>query len=225
MESTPLLIDATSLQLGQSAAPRTKGLHASTVYNDLYADLEPKRYRHEEGSTPPPLLLEQGMIVETALEDGLKRRLEGERGGEIIQRPGEFTHHYDFEGHQGDMYFTPDLFIYNGVGLRVGEVKSTSMLSTVGDDTIAAAQRGDPDAIESLRLIPLLPKFDKFMHQMQFYCCCLTTPHARLYTFFMRGNNRPPFPQLLAWDLFFTEDELATTYSIHMNHAAYRRML
>jgi hypothetical protein len=99
------------LDLGISTLPRSPGLHLSAIYNDLFQDLEPKRF--VRGTTPDPLRLEAGLSLEYALEDAFKRR--------GIDRPGEFR---TPEG----IIFTPDLLIYNH-GLRVGETKLTWLSS------------------------------------------------------------------------------------------------
>lgn len=84
----------------------------STLYGDLYQDLEPKRYKRDEA--PDPLRLEAGLSLEMMLEEGLKRRL--------AERPGEFV--TPDEG----IIFSPDLFIFNHVA-RLGEIKLTWMSS------------------------------------------------------------------------------------------------
>lgn len=99
--------------IGVSTAPRTVGLHMSEIYNDLYQDLEPKRYI--KGSKPDVLRMEAGLAFEDMLEEGLKRRLAGS------ERPGEFT------TEEGILY-TPDLIIFNGE-TRLGEIKLTWMSS------------------------------------------------------------------------------------------------
>lgn len=82
----------------------------SDLYNDLYADLEPKRFSK---SGPMPVeKLEFGMAFEEMLEDSLRKRLVGER-------PGEFT------TEEGIIY-SPDLLIFNGA-TRLGEIKLTWM--------------------------------------------------------------------------------------------------
>ena len=99
------------LDLAVSTLPRSPGLHMSEIYNDLYQDLEPKRY--QRGTAPDPLRLEAGLALESILEEGLKRRL--------AQRPGEFR---TPEG----IIFSPDLLISND-HLRLGEIKLTWMSS------------------------------------------------------------------------------------------------
>ncbi len=103
------------IELNRSAPGyvRSPGLHASAIYSDLYAALEPKRYGGTDG--PDPLRMELGLALEEGLEESLRRRWG-------FERPGEFT---TPEG----IIFTPDLFIPEGDTFRVGEIKLTWMSS------------------------------------------------------------------------------------------------
>jgi hypothetical protein len=173
--------------LGKSTAYRSPGLHMSEIYNDLYQDLEPKRY--VRGSAPDPLRLEAGLAFEEILEEGLKKRLAGER-------PGEFTTE---EG----IIFSPDLIIFNSE-IRLGEIKLT-WLST------KEVPREQSNSFP--------PKFDKYFTQMRAYCYHLKLDYARLLAFFVNGNYRPPKPELLAWDIEFTARELRENWQMLLNHA------
>lgn len=143
--------------LGKSWTPRTPGLHMSEIYNDLFQRIEPKRYK--KGGPPDPLRLEAGLALEEMLEEGLKRRLVGER-------PGEFTTE---EG----IIFTPDLLIFNG-STRLGEIKLTWMWSK---DVPREPGNAFP------------PKFDKYLCQIKSYCHKLETNEARLIAFFVNGKG------------------------------------
>ena len=179
--------------VGVSTGYRSSGLHMSTIYNDLFQDLEPKRF--VRGTAPDPLRLEAGLAFEDMLEEGLKKRLAGER-------PGEFT---TAEG----IIFTPDLLIFNGT-TRLGEIKLTWMSSK---EVPRDAARGFP------------PKFDKWLCQMKAYSYHLELDHARLLAFFVNGNYRPPRPELLAWDITFTARELKENWQMLLLHAKHKRML
>lgn len=108
MKVTPITHD---LNLLASDLVRSPGLHLSTIYNDLYQDLEPKRY--VRGSMPDPERMAAGMMLERVLEEGFKLR--------HADRPGEFR---TSEG----IAFSPDMLIFNG-HLRLGELKATWMSS------------------------------------------------------------------------------------------------
>lgn len=179
--------------VGVSTGYRSPGLHMSTIYNDLYQDLEPKRFTR--GTAPDPLRLEAGLAFEDMLEEGLKRRLAGER-------PGEFT---TAEG----IIYSPDLIIFNGE-TRLGEIKLTWMSSK---EVPREAANGFP------------PKFDKYFTQMKAYCFHLELAHARLLAFFVNGNYHPPKPELLAWDIEFTKRELEENWTMLRNHARSKGML
>ena len=180
------------LDLGISHALRSGGLHMSDIYNDLFQELEPKRYKRDEA--PDPLRIEAGLALEQTLEQGLKQRL-GNRPGEFITTDG--------------VVYSPDLLIFNGE-TRLGEIKLTWMSSREVPRETAA---GFP------------PKFDKYFVQMKAYCHHLETPYARLLAYFVNGDYRPPRPELLAWDITFTAQELRDNYQMLLNHARNRGML
>lgn len=200
MDITPIDVDLAALGIGSSSGVRAEGVHASDIYSDLYQDLEPERY-HRDG-LPPPTLLETGLIFETLLEEGLKRRLveSGEPGD--IARPGEFTHTDVYQGTPITIHYNPDLFIFNGQ-FRLGEIKATWM----------SPKGGITD-----------PKFDKWFTQIKFYCWCVKTRYARLYVFFVNGSWKPIKPTFLAWDMEFTHDELESNYGMLINHAMSKEM-
>jgi hypothetical protein len=231
MELTELIIDPTVLTIGVSGSARAAGLHASDLYNDFYADSNPKKYwylRRDLNSTNSinPLLVEPGLIFENMLEEGLQRRLAdaGSKDGSI-ERPGEFTHKGIFEGTPFALHYNPDLFIFNGV-FRVGEIKATWMWSTVTAEEYEAFKHGDRDAALKIRDLLLDPKYDKYLTQLKLYMKCLETLYGRLYIFYVNGTGKPPFPpQLLAWDLMFTQDELDMNYYMLLNHGLSKGML
>jgi hypothetical protein len=106
----PLDIDAAA------PAPRSIGLHVSTIYNDLYQDLDPDRYSKD--GEPHQILMAIGLSWEQWLERTLIAM------GECVARPGELI------SPEGIIY-SPDLHVLNGVE-RLGEIKSTCMSSREG---------------------------------------------------------------------------------------------
>lgn len=183
------------LDLAVSTLPRSKGLHLSEIYGDLYQDLEPNRYKRD---SPMDLLrLEAGLSMEAILEEGLKRRL--------AERPGEFV---SDEG----IIISPDLIIFNG-STRLGEMKLTWLSSR-------AVPRGFANCLP--------PQFDKWFCQMKGYCHVLRIREARLYAFFVNGDydRKKAFsPELLCWDIEFTQREVDENWAGLINHARYKKML
>lgn len=102
--------------LTMSDPHRGKGLHASDIYNDLYQELEPERYRKD--GKPPDLLMALGLAWEQYLEKTLVSN------GVLCARPGEL------ESPEGIKY-SPDLLLVNGQD-RIGEIKLTSLSTRVG---------------------------------------------------------------------------------------------
>lgn len=211
-----MALDIPSLGIGASDSVRAEGLHASDIYGSLYAELDPKRYKYDKAADP--LLFEVGIIFERMFEEGLIRRLlVGSQSD--VSRPGEFTFRDTYQGHKVVIHYNPDLFMVNGV-LRVAELKATWKWSGVSHEQIEQAKAGVQKAIDHIRAIILEPKHDKYLCQLKFYLYMLGELLGRLYVFFVVANGRPPFPpQLLAWDLDFTAQELRDNYEMLMNHA------
>ncbi len=110
---TPILDHGIVLGRPAPGYVRTEGLHASQIYNDLYAALDPKKYGGES-------LFNQSTTMELglALEEGLERPLKDRLGA---QRPGEFTT-------PDGIIYTPDFLAFRDV-TRLGEIKLTWMSS------------------------------------------------------------------------------------------------
>jgi hypothetical protein len=217
MEINELLIDPTVLTIGVSGGVRAEGVHASDLYNSFFADSNPKKYgylrREDSSNSINPLLVEPGLIFERMLEEGLQRRL-GDAGSHdgSIERPGEFTHRDVVDGIPVEFHFNPDLFIFNGQ-FRVGEIKCTWMHSKITHEEFDLFKAGDPDAAAKIRDALLDEKYGKYLAQLQLYMKCLQTRYGRLYVFYVNGTGKPPFPpQLLAWDIAFTQEELDLNY-------------
>lgn len=224
MELTPLATDLSLLKIGESGSVRAEGLHASTIYSDLYADIDPKRYRKSD-TGPAPETLEVGLIFERMLEEGIARRILECDTTEQIERPGEFAHEDTFEGRPFTIFYNPDLLIFNGC-LRVGEIKATWMSSGLTAEEYTAYLAGDTDLIDRVAAIPLNPKFDKYFSQIKFYCHMLGALDARLIAFFVCGGYKPLYnPQLLVWDVHFAPDETEMEYSVLISHAASKGMI
>lgn len=182
---------------------RSEGLHLSQIYNDLYCDLEPKRY--VRGSLPDPLRMEAGLALEEMLESGLRNRLRGDG------RPEEFV---SDEG----IICSPDLIIFNHV-TRVGEIK-LSWLST----------RELPTEVSN-HLPPKFSKYTvqmmAYCHVVQTpYARLYFFGVNGGYEFLRKGGRgTPPGPKLLAFDIEFTKRELDENWSMCLNHARSKGML
>lgn len=214
LSHTPL--DLRSLGIGESGSIRATGLHASDLYGSLYQQKEPDRYR-SDGEPPPPLLLETGLTLENMLEEGLARKF-ATSGGEQIARPGEFTHSDVWQGHPVEIHYNPDLFIYNGVGLRIGEIKGTWLSSKIPQEWTASPEAYLRHAAD-IEAAMLNPKLDKYYTQIKFYCYMTKTRFARLYTFFIAGDYTRPFKsQMIVVDIEFSQDELDYEYATLMWH-------
>ena len=182
------------------AAPgyvRSPGLHMSTVYNSLYSALEPERY----GGTgePDPLKLELGMAFEERLERGVKAQWGG-------SRPGEFT---TAEG----IIYSPDWISFEDGRLVVGEFKLTWQSS-----------RAVPR--EPATTFP--PRMSKWLTQIKAYAFHLETCYARLYVLFVNGTYSKEDgmnPELLCWDLVFTQRDLEDNWQGLCNHARHVGLL
>lgn len=104
---------AHGLNLLASGLVRSPGLHMSTLYNDLYQDLEPERF--VRGVEPNPLMLALGLAWERWLEQAIRA------AGIVVVRPGELM---TPEG----IAYSPDGIIENGQ-MRLLEYKLTWMSS------------------------------------------------------------------------------------------------
>lgn len=115
MKITPIKVD---IDLAASDLVRSPGLHMSTIYNALYADLYPQRYKTDGAFDRTRMGM--GFVLEEILEDAFARRITS-LGGYGAFRPREFK---TAEG----VAFSPDYIIDNGV-TRLGESKLTWMSS------------------------------------------------------------------------------------------------
>lgn len=104
-------------------------------------------------------------------------------------RPGEFTTREGVIYNPDQLFYEPDF--------RLGEFKCTWYKDVGLRDK----------------------RFDKWLTQMKSYCYHLGTPYARLYTFFVNGNYKPPTPRLKAWDIEFTSRELNDNWNMMLRFA------
>lgn len=180
---------------------RGKGLHMSDLYNDLYQDLEPKRY--VRGTAPAPALLAIGL----ALEQYTERRLLA--AGIGASRPPEFVTDDEYA-----IKFSPDLLISNGV-LRGGEIKATFMSS-----------RDLPD--EEATALP--EKMDKYVTQMKVYGHNLEIPDWLLIAWLLKGKwekgrEETPLAEFRAFLLTFSAREMSDEYRMLINHGKHKGMI
>jgi hypothetical protein len=177
------------------SGPRSGGLHMSTIYNDMFQDLEPKRFTR--GTAPDPLRLEAGLAFETFLEDALRSRLvRSERPDEMVSDEG--------------ILYNPDMIIFNG-STRLGEIKLTWMSSGEVPREVA---NGFP---------PKFDKY--FVQMMSYCHCLETPYAKLIAFFVNGPYVHPYKPELLAWDIEFSKRELAENWARMMQHARTKRML
>jgi hypothetical protein len=214
---TPILEHGLLIGAPTEGYVRIPGLHMSTIYNDLYKDIDPKRFNKEGG--PDEIAMEYGSSFEEALEDliaaNLARRMTG-----TSERPGEFACMPSGVivpvGTPGSIIFSPDHFFYEAIETVLGEFKSTRM-------TIGGGLRQK--------------KFDKWFCQMMAYGFPLQMECCRLVALFINGHGKwedievpgfgilPSGPLLLAWDIRFTRLELENNWRMLMRHATRKGLL
>jgi hypothetical protein len=204
MKIVPILDHGIDFGKNAPGYVRGEGVHMSTLYNAMYATLEPARF--DTGTPMDVLKLEAGMAMEELLERAIKERLTS-HFKEGTDRPEELC-----EPEYGILY-SPDLLIFNGVPLRDGEIKLTWLSSR---DCPTDISNGFP------------PKFDKWFTQMKLYCRCLETPYARLMGFFVNGRYnhfKGGDPEFLVWDIEFTARELREEWETVIGFAKGAKLL
>lgn len=206
--------------LGVSTSDRSPGLHASTIYNSLYQELEPNRYQKD---TPYDMArMDLGLTIEDMIEEGWKRRHQSERPGE-------------FETPEG-IAFSPDGITFEDDGrVILTELKVTWM--SCRECPVSVEQAEQTKAFlggKELQLavtwdgesaVTFPPKLSKYFTQMKFYTHNLDLEWARLVTLFINGDYRPPRPVVLAWDFKFSPQELRENHQMLINHARHKGML
>lgn len=195
-----IVTPAEPIDLSQSDLIRSPGLHASTIYGNLYKHLEPKRFGAPGEPQEPN---DELMFLGSACEDRLEKVLVC--NGINAHRPGEFLHELP-DGQQ--IAFSPDLMIYNGV-IRVGEIKLTSMKI---DDLL--------DLQGAINNLP--PKFDKYLTQMKLYIQWLDLHHGWLG---VMSIYKPFAPKFVPLNIEFSDRDLADNERMCLNHARHEGML
>ncbi len=105
-----VLPDTRVLDLLASDLVRSPGLHASTIFGELFEELDPKRYKYD--GPPNAVSLAMGTAWEKHLEYLLvKNNIDAVRPDELMSPEG--------------VAYSPDLILVNGV-VRCGEIKWTS---------------------------------------------------------------------------------------------------
>lgn len=146
----------------------------------------------------PDLLTPEFMAVGLAWEQYLEKRLLA--SGINAQRPGEFTIYVG----ERPVYFSPDLYIANGHE-RGGEIKATWMSLSENFDE---------------------PKFNKYHTQAKTYGHHLHIPDWTFYVLFIRGDYKASFgPQLRAFNVSYTEREMAEEWDMLCSFGRNRKML
>lgn len=191
---------AEPIDLSKSDLIRSPGLHASTIYGNLYKHLEPERFGKPGEPQEPNNEL---MFLGSACEDRLEKVLVC--NGINAERPGEFIHTLP-DGQE--IAFSPDLMIYNGV-TRVGEIKLTSMKI---EDLLNLQ-----GAINNLP-----PKMDKYLCQMKLYIKWMELHHGWLG---IMSIYRPYAPRFVPLNIEFSDRDLADNERMCLNHARHEKML
>lgn len=210
---------------------RTKGLHMSDIYNDLFKHLEPDRFdKRDAAGNPVPFddnRMEAGMAFEEMLERGLKARL-GNRPGEFTTDEGIIYSPDGLTMLDADVLFSQGLSV-TGDDLVLDEFKATWMSARylpIREDWLGTLLPADfksenvvlPGAALDDAVFP--EKFDKWFVQMMAYCHNLGTPFARLFVYFAAGDyNRPLQPTVLPYAFRFSDAELNENWSMLVNHA------
>lgn len=179
----------------------------SDLYGSLYQQLEPKRFKKDDGG-PDPTRMEVGMAFEETLELAIAQRLFGARPGEFVTQHERDCTHANTVVEVGDpvcpcgagVIYSPDHFLFNGSSYG-GEFKATWM----------SIRKGVRDS-----------KFDKWFTQMKVYGHHLKMTRWKLYALFINGDYswKPPYgqPHMRAWDITFTVREMADEWGVLVRH-------
>lgn len=192
MKVTPI---AHGLDLLKSDLVRSDTLHASTVYNSLFSELEPDRYKQDDG--PPDLLMALGTAWEKHLEYLLIAN------GVKAERPEEFL---SPEG----IAYSPDLLLFNGT-TRLGEIKLSYQSS-----------KSYPTEVTN-SLSPKADKW--LCQMMLYAYWLGLTEGLLLVLFVCGNYERPYKPELRFFELAWTDRDLQDNHTMLMNHARAKGML
>lgn len=181
---------------------RSPGLHASTIFGDLFEELDPKRYKYD--GPPNPVSLAMGTAWEKHLEYLLvKNGVDAIRPDEFLSPP--------LGQRKIQVAYSPDLILQNGV-VRCGEIKWTSK-----------SVKGLPDQTA----FHLDPKYDKYQCQLMLYIYWLRIE----FDCEVQGwlalalMNEPWNPQLRCYNIDYTDRELHENKEMCLNHAADKGMI
>ena len=175
---------------------RSPGLHMSTIYNDLYAALEPERFGGTDG--PDPLKMELGTALEEGLEDALTKRWHA-------TRPGEFTT-------PENIIYSPDFMMFADKTI-LGETKLTWMSSR--------EMPTEPCSLFPPKFSKWMCQMMAYAYHLETpYGRLLSYFVNGSYD---RRNHSGP--ELRAWDIEWTARELHDNWRMLRNHAKHRGLL
>lgn len=190
------------IDLLASDLERSPGLHASTIFGDLFESLDPKRYVYD--GPPNPVSLAMGTAWENHLEYLLvKNGVDAIRPGEYLSPP--------LGKRRIRVAYSPDLIIFNSV-VRCGEIKWSSK-----------SDKGLPTEPTTF----LDPKFDKYLAQMMLYTYWLRLE----FQCDVQGwlalalMHKPWDPQFRAYNIDWVDRELQDNYDMMINHATHTGMI
>jgi hypothetical protein len=174
-------------------------LHASDIYNDYYAQANPKRYGHKDDGHDPDMLFAEGLAWEQYFEKALLAR------GVECFRPD--TMQVEWKGHI--IKYSPDLILVNA---------ATVFTKLKGDnrDRIGEIKK----AWKSSRLKPTDKDFAKYLSQGKLYAGWAEIPRVTWFIDHTVGNWRDyPLPTMRVWHIEFTKRELQDEMKTMMQHA------
>jgi hypothetical protein len=175
---------------------RSPGLHASTVFNGLFEELDPDRYKYD--GPPNPMSLAMGTAWEKHLEWLLvKNGVEAVRPGEHMSPPCGPS--------ETVIAYSPDLILFNGV-VRCGEIKWTSK-----------SAKDLPMSVSTF----LPPKYDKYLAQLMLYTYWLRIEFDVEVQGWLSLSlmHQAWNPQFRCYNIDFVDRELHDNYQMCMNYA------
>lgn len=194
-------IDISRLLEGPDTAPRSKGLHVSTIYRDIEHTMNGDRPPDSELSPSELKRLGNYRAMGFAWERAIEHSLVDAFATGTVIRPGEFT----LDG----IHCTPDLFDIEDYALEEWKATWRSM-----------------NRIDRAGIYNALDKdFWVWGVQMKAYLRVLQTRRARLRVFFVNGDYRESGPRTRGWQLDFTQKELDDNWAMLVNHARRRGWL
>lgn len=188
---------------------RTPGRHASDLYGSLFKTLDPKRFDKRDIFGDPLAFDLARMEFGTSFEEALEPSLAGNATAPLMEmtrqamarrllgeRPGEFV------SPEGIIYSPDYLFLEPDSSEVLGEFKLTWM---------------------SAKDAPTGKQFAKWHCQAGLYCRWLGLHQVRLFAFFVNGGAAKPYhehsPELLAWEITYTQRELTDNWNAVERHA------